>query len=333
MPDLAIVIPAYKDKYLKKTLTCFANQTLKDFNIYIGDDCSPFNIKEICNEFADKLNISYTKFNNNIGAKNLVHQWSRCINLTLNEKWIWLFSDDDLVDTNCVENFIKNISNIENDKLDIYRFNTIVIDQNDIIIRTPPIGPEFESSEEMAYNLLLDKRSNSLADHIFSRKIYEKSGGLIFTEYAQGADWIMSILFSKETGIRLINNSNFYWRYSGSNISSSVGKTKIQMLDGHVQFIKWVVNHFIYLKEIQSSIKYIDIIKATRFNFENVLIHHFKGLYISKIPQIVTILKHDLRMSPMEIMKFLFNVFNTTNKYLFFLRKTKSSIYKRFAFH
>ena len=42
MAELAIVIPAYKIMYFDQALSSIANQTCKDFTLYIGDDSSPF---------------------------------------------------------------------------------------------------------------------------------------------------------------------------------------------------------------------------------------------------------------------------------------------------
>ena len=129
MKQLAIIIPAYKSKFLRQTIDCLVNQTNQNFNLYIGDDNSPFNLKEIVNDYNDKLTITYHRFSNNIGGKNIVNQWNRCVELIKDEKWIWLFSDDDIADTNCVETFYKTIK-MDAEKYDVDRFNTRVIDDN-----------------------------------------------------------------------------------------------------------------------------------------------------------------------------------------------------------
>ena len=102
-----------------------ASQTCKDFTLYIGDDCSPNNIGEIVDKYEDKINIIYKRFDTNLGGKDLVAQWERCIDMTQNEEWIWLFSDDDMMDKNCVEEFYKTIE--DNKDCDIFHFDINVI--------------------------------------------------------------------------------------------------------------------------------------------------------------------------------------------------------------
>lgn len=72
--NLAIVIPAYKDAYLDKTLNSLSQQTDKNFVVYIGDDNSPYELEKIVNKYLEKLNITYRRFDTNSGGTNLVRQ-------------------------------------------------------------------------------------------------------------------------------------------------------------------------------------------------------------------------------------------------------------------
>ena len=54
---IAIVIPAYKCRFLRQTLDSIVVQTCRSFTVYIGDDASPQNLKEIVSDYADKMNI------------------------------------------------------------------------------------------------------------------------------------------------------------------------------------------------------------------------------------------------------------------------------------
>lgn len=107
--SLAIVIPAYKSTFLAAALESIAAQTCKDFTLYVGDDCSPNPIGEIVDRYWDKINLVYKRFDTNLGGKDLVAQWERCIDMTQGEEWLWLFSDDDVMEEKCVEEFYKTI--------------------------------------------------------------------------------------------------------------------------------------------------------------------------------------------------------------------------------
>ena len=51
MSKLAIIIPSYKIRFLKNALDSLVNQTNRNFNLYIGDDYSPHDIKGLVNEY------------------------------------------------------------------------------------------------------------------------------------------------------------------------------------------------------------------------------------------------------------------------------------------
>lgn len=94
---MAIVIPAYKGRFLKETLDSIAVQAHKDeFVLYIGDDASPERLDKIVESYQNKVNLVYHRFSENMGGKDLVAHWERCIQLSA-EPFIWLFSDDDLM--------------------------------------------------------------------------------------------------------------------------------------------------------------------------------------------------------------------------------------------
>lgn len=52
---LAIVIPFFKLDYFEKTLESLANQTNKNFNLYIGDDFSPETPLKLLEKYKDKI--------------------------------------------------------------------------------------------------------------------------------------------------------------------------------------------------------------------------------------------------------------------------------------
>jgi glycosyltransferase involved in cell wall biosynthesis len=312
MPDLAIIIPAFKIDFFEEALNSLASQTNKNFNVYVGDDCSPYNLEAISEKFKEVLNIFYKKFEVNIGSKNLVNQWERSINLSQDEKWIWLFSDDDIADTHCVENFLELVK-INDDRFDVYRFNVSVINKNGELIRSTPEGPFEETSEEMAYHLLRNERGNSMPDHIFSRGIFIKKG-LVFTDYAQGADWAISILFSSDKGIAIIPGAKVFWRSSGLNISSGGFQRRNKMLPGYLQFTKWLINHFSFLQTSASGVTYEMILQGARISLRNTLVYHYKGFTLKNLIRVVKVMRENLRMTYREIWTDIYFIVGHTNR-------------------
>ena len=274
---LAIIIPAYKKTFFEAALGSLAAQTNRNFTTYIGDDHSPEDLRSVVDRFQHRLDLRYTRFSNNIGSKDLVKQWERCVGLSRDEEWIWVFSDDDLASENCVESFFRMQARTSGE---VYRFNTRTIDAKGREIRATRPSPDFETSEQMAFNLLMGARGNSMPDHIFSREVYQRNGGFVYTPYAQGADWAMSILFSREKGMRVVQDARVDWRWGGASISSNAAKNRSATILGHYAFIEWVLKHFAYLKSAgaESEVSYAMIERAALRNLETIISFHYRGL-------------------------------------------------------
>lgn len=292
---LAVVIPAYKRTYFARALECLARQTDPDFHLYIGDDASPQELGPIVDAFRSRLNITYKRFDQNIGAERLVEQWERCVALIRDEDFIWLFSDDDLASPNCVEVFRRVQSQT---RRDVYRFNTCTIDEADRLRHPTVRGPDHETSEQMALNLLRGLRGNSMPDHVFSREVYDRTGKFVHTPYAQAADWGTSIKFSREKGMTMLQDGLVSWRLGGESISSGAGKKKREMMRGHYCFIEWLLRHFEYLRAGPvDGVSYADIVFAASCNLKDVIIYHYKGLPPGLYPAHVGFMRKNFNMT------------------------------------
>lgn len=215
---LAIVIPAYKPDYLFNTLQSIYSQSCKDFNLYIGDDCSPYDLKQIIDKFDDGLvQQVYKRFETNLGGKDLVAQWERCIALTQGEDWIWLFSDDDVMGEKCVENFYKELDRTRC-AYDLYHFNVKVIDGNGHVLGDS-VYQDVMHVESFYKLKAMAKIESFVVENVFSRKIYDQVGGFSKFPLAWGSDTFTWMLMMKDKGMKTVPDDYVYWRSSGVNIT------------------------------------------------------------------------------------------------------------------
>lgn len=249
--ELAIVIPAYKATFLRETLESIANQTDKRFHLYIGDDCSPYNLKEIVDEFEGRIPMTYHRFDTNLGGTDLVSQWERCIALTHGESWIWLFSDDDIMGTECVRAFYEVPEVIRTNS--IIHFNVNIINGKSEIVKKPAEYPGQISAEEYLYLKLSGKIISYVVEFIFPRTIYDLIGGFVNFDLAWGSDFMTWLRMATETerGIITIattDKANVYWRMSDENISPNktyaIQKRKIESLIGNAAYIRDLCKQF-----------------------------------------------------------------------------------------
>ncbi|MET3127335.1 GT2 family glycosyltransferase [Arcicella rosea] len=259
---LAIVIPAYKLDYLRDTLDSLKMQTNHNFSVYIGDDNSPSDLWNIVKEFTSDLNIIYKKFGNNLGGTDLVAHWNRCISLVGNEEWIWLFSDDDLLEPNCIECFYNYIS--LNPKVELVHFDVKVIDKKGVEILDIPVNrfPKVLSSVLFFEEKIRGNLQSFVVEYIFKRSLFDREGGFANFDLAWCADDATWIKFAAKSGIYTIDEAFVYWRYSGINISSLTNNLTVleRKLKAKLDYLIWVKN-FLHKNNIQSNLGYTELIR------------------------------------------------------------------------
>ena len=218
---LAIIIPAYKSEFLKATLDSLSKQTNLNFKVYIGDDNSPFELLKIVEQFKTSLDITYKKFDNNLGAESLTKQWERCVEMS-SEEWIWLFSDDDLISNTCIETFYKAQNG--NPGTQFFKFHTKMIDFNGDGIKLFRDRTNLEqksiSSESFINDRITNNRFRSYAiEYVFHRTLFDQFRFINFplAWSSDDATWFKYSIAN--SGISVLNDTVF-WRFSGKNISS-----------------------------------------------------------------------------------------------------------------
>ena len=105
---ISVCIPVYNgEQFLFRCLQSLANQTFKDFEIVVVDDCSPgteekgLNCKKICKVFSRKYKqkINYFRNSRNMGCidarRNAVYE--------AKGKYIFCLDVDDVLEPECLE--------------------------------------------------------------------------------------------------------------------------------------------------------------------------------------------------------------------------------------
>lgn len=237
---LAIVLAAFKPTYLRRAVESVLSQTNKDFNLYIFDDASPYDLESELENLPSALNC-YHRFEKNIGATSIVKQWMRCISHTKEEPWIWIFSDDDLMDKDCVASFYDTLKNYPDHPA--YRFNTKKIDSEGNLIRENRYPELFDASEFL--NLKLSYQQESyIVETIFSRSAYHETGGIPDLPYAWAADDLFNARIADLGKIRTIPGAWVSWRYSDENISGKKSAAgAVEKIKASRKFVHWINSH------------------------------------------------------------------------------------------
>ena len=276
MKPLAIVIPAYKARFLGRTLHHIAEQSCNDFTLYIGDDNSPENLKPIVEEYRDKIDIVYHRFEENMGGRDLTGHWERCIALS-KEPLVWLFSDDDVMPKDGVERVLREYNNHKESTERLFmRLPLVVVDENEVVLHS---NPPFDKPRISGYEFLLDKLSckisSAAVEYIFSRDVLERCGGFVKFPVAWCSDDASWAKFATYTdGIISLSGEAVGWRNAqGENISNST-KYDSEKLDATAQFIRWIDFTFVKQMGADKALK-----KAIRRYAHTILTCSVRGNY------------------------------------------------------
>lgn len=291
MNRLTILIPYYKISFFKETLLSLEQQTCKDFTLFIGDDNSPSNPLKLIQEILKTTTYQYKKYTSNLGGKNLVKQWDRIISDTNVTEYFMILGDDDVISNNFVEEFYKNLSEINKNKCNVIKFSQCWIDE---------IGVPL--NEFTKYHQLLDPNENlnlklyhghrsSLSEYIFKISSYKKIGFKDFP-LAWGTDDIALLEFSAEKPIFFIHKAHVLVRMSSENISGKVDNKveKIQAKSEHEKYL--LRNHYHkldkkYLKHLVDQHIHESFRHKTQLGFSLLKVY----LYLKEYKKIIALPK------------------------------------------
>lgn len=306
MPNLAIVIPAFKKMYFDQAIASIANQTCKDFTVYIGDDSSPADLKSTVKLYQNQIEIKYTKFAKNVGGTDLVAQWERCIDLVEEEDWIWLFSDDDIMEPNCVESFFKTLGHDPN--YDLFHFDVLKIDEANNVIENYYSFPEIYSSEEFLIGRLIGKTSSCVVEYIFRKAHFIDNKRFQNFDLAWGSDDATWIKLGKNNGIKTIKDSKVHWRVSKYNISPNnlTDNFADRKIHSQIMFAKWAIDQ-VENDRLEITVQFLE--KLIHTWLFNSLRYKVKFLSLKEVRLIFLKCNHVLTESKFTFGDFIFVYF------------------------
>ena len=103
---VSVIVPNYNhEKYLRRRLDSIYNQTYKNMEVLLMDDCSTDHSRAILKEYADKYsNITRIIFNEK-NSGGVYHQWAKGIQNASSE-YCWIAESDDFCELNFLEKVI-----------------------------------------------------------------------------------------------------------------------------------------------------------------------------------------------------------------------------------
>lgn len=230
---ISFVMPAYKARFLSKSIESILCQTISDWELVIVDDKSPEDLKSIIDKYPDSR-IRYYRNEQNLGGENLVRQWNYSITLAKGD-WIALAADDDLYSPTFCEECLKLIEKYPT--LDLVRARVLQIDESDNALWDDGVLTEFTNKYEFLYDWLTAKAFTCIGNYLFRRDALLNMGGFIDFPCAFGSDIATPIALSKN-GVANTSDMLFSFRQSDQHLSADTSRFK-EKLAGITQLSEW----------------------------------------------------------------------------------------------
>ncbi len=270
---LGIVIPAYKTAFLRETLQSIARQTDQRFQLYVGDDGSPEPIAQLVRAFPGARPVNYHRFDQNLGGTSLVRHWERSLGLTT-EPWLWLFSDDDLLDPGCVAAFYAELEQ-SGGRHELYRFNTVWLNDARQTRDASAPHPAEEGGADFLTARLRGTRRSTFQELIFSRAAWLAAGGIPQFPLAWASDNAFIATLGARCPIRCIPGPRVTWRWSRENISgsSSAATFRIKLLASE-EFVRWAIAFLEQHPPAAGRLSRLELQRLTEHWFFNCFVRH-----------------------------------------------------------
>lgn len=225
-PVVSVIIPAYNaEKTIEKCLDSLFNQTLKEIEIIVINDCSKDNTLKILKKYKNKIKLIDNK-------KNLGPAGSRNKGLDVAQgKYIGFVDADDWVSPNMYE----LMSSKMNDEVDLVACSRINVTKSG----EKPIINKNKDTDAKAFT----KTSNYNCDKLFKREIIEKHHLRLPEQYSYAEDFAFGIRYKYYANKMCILEEPLYYYLADSegSITNSYKRNLlniIKVLEDMLDFFK-----------------------------------------------------------------------------------------------
>ncbi len=219
-PLVTIGIPTYNraDGFLKKALQSAVEQTYKNLEIIVSDNCSTDNTKSLVNGFSD-ARIRYVQHPMNIGANN---NFNFCVD-NAKGKYFLLLHDDDLIDPDFIEACMNAVRGDLN--VGVIFTGIRVIDENaNILWETPNRGTGL-STTDFFLSWFSEQTALYLCSTLFNTKRLQELGGF-HSKTNHFQDVVAEVILSAKYGRIDIFDVKASFRKHADNMGGAITSIK-----------------------------------------------------------------------------------------------------------
>ncbi|MBO5798532.1 MAG: glycosyltransferase family 2 protein [Paludibacteraceae bacterium] len=211
-PLISVIIPNYcHSKYLAQRIESVLNQTYKNFEVIILDDCSPDDgaSRSVIEKYRNNPYVSHIVYNE-VNSGNTFMQWDKGIQMAKGEL-CWIAESDDYCELNMLEELVEAYM-MQSNTVIAYSTVMFVNDKGEYLSEKRSFPNQYFTSEEYIKRYLLF--SNSIKNA--SCCIFSRQAALNVREdyknYPSAGDYFFWVYIAEQGNIAVVNRQLSYFR-------------------------------------------------------------------------------------------------------------------------
>lgn len=227
---VSVIIPSYNHyKFLKQRIESVLNQTYKDFEVIILDDCSPDGSHRIIEEYRLRPPISKVIFNDQ-NSGSVFKQWEKGIALATG-KYTWIAESDDFADKDFLTKMVNILDN--DDSLGFAYCSSLTVNENNEL----DSGSTAADRRNLLFKCVTWNKSFKyegelfLKDYLSMHNVVDNASAVLFrtkelkqlsfniNEYKFAGDWNVYMDISMRSNVYYLHEYLSYYRVHTHNAS------------------------------------------------------------------------------------------------------------------
>lgn len=231
---ISVIIPNYNHSpFLRKRIESVLEQTYRELEVIVLDDCSTDNSREIIESYRGHPLVKTILYNSQNSGSSFI-QWNRGVALAKGD-FVWIAESDDYADKNMLSCCVDALDAVPS--ADLVYCDSFEVDENDIVLGRwsrwqKKLSHNLWTSDFVANGQKLNNTYNYIANIIpnascvlFRRTAYMNSSFLASIEKLKfTGDWLMWFSILQRSDICYCHQPLNYFRYHAETTRSSAHK-------------------------------------------------------------------------------------------------------------
>lgn len=230
MPKVSVILPNYNHAiYLDERIESILNQSFRDFELIILDDCSTDHSRQVIDKYKDHEKVS-TIIYNDVNSGSTFLQWEKGIAKSMGE-YIWIAESDDWCELNLLAELVSGLEKDQNCTFS-YCQSYCIQNTNQISWQSQhPLLSEVIDGNIFIRQYMLLNNSVFNASMVLWKKELFQSVSKEFLNYKFCGDWLFWVELCKYGNVHISGKLLNYFRKHDNDISGKAGKSGLEIVE------------------------------------------------------------------------------------------------------